>query len=373
MISKSTTDSQHSEILSPVYFPFTFISPSLLEAMSLCFNRLVVYQPAHSRPQKALQPWIDRGLLNVRSPFETVIDKKSVEAALHDFRSWGLLHQHADMAYLKMVGNYIAPVDPETARIASDIRAMAATRRTESEESELSSHLFLHLAQEFDRHSWELREQLNRLNDRYRALQGSFRQDESGESRDPTSEELFLVTEKDPRGFMIKKRMAAWNHLFQQDTAGPGLLFTDSPPALAYLLDKVQEKVEALNFSITSWQADSRETAKNHPAWAHHFRETLNTVLTTPWSRTLQERVLEAGREIEARIDHRRRSRVKPHDRSVSFRWYVLPRHVAHSVLNRCCGVESGDEEDRAVRVKNTLVGLIEEGRHQHQQFPVNP
>ncbi|MBW1678181.1 MAG: hypothetical protein JRJ79_16655, partial [Deltaproteobacteria bacterium] len=323
----------HSGFLSPVYFPFTFISPSLVEAMSLCFHRVVVYEPAHSKRQEAIRPWIDRDFLDVRSPFEKVIDKRRLEAALRNFRSWGLLHQHADMAYLKMVGNDIAPVDPKTPRIVSDIRAMAAKKNSkESEESELSLQLFIHLAQEFDQHSWELRQQMNRFNDQYQALQSSFREDEAGQLHEPISKDLparasqwqagqwqaglFPVTGEDPGGFMIEKRMAAWNHLFQKDPADSSLLFTDSPLAFAYLLDGVQEKVEAFKFDITY---------NTPPSWADHLHEIFNTVLTTPWSRTLQERVVEAGREIEAAIDHLRESTVKPHDRSVSFRWYVLP------------------------------------------------
>ena len=83
-------------------------------------------------------------------------------------------------------------------------------------------------------------------------------------------------------------------------------------------------------------------------------------VLTTQWSQTLQESVIEAGRQIEAEICRLRGSAVKPHDRSVSFCWYVLPHEVARTFLNRRCGVNSGREEDGAAKVKNTLVGLIE-------------
>ena len=374
-----------SAILSQVYFPFTFISPSLVEAITLCFDRVVVYHPAHSKLQEALRPWIDRGFLDIRSPFEGVVDKKPLEAALRNFRSWGLLHQHADMAYLKMVGNKIAPVDPETPRIVSDIRTMAAKSSDNSEESELPLQLFIHLAQEFDQHSWELRQQMNRFNDQYQTLQSSFREDEAGQVHEPISKDLpararppsalpqanagrasqwqaglFPVTGEDPGGFMIEKRMAAWNHLFQEDPADTCLLFTDSPLALAYLLDGVQEKVEALKFNITYSQVESREVRKNDPSWADHLHEIFNTVLTTPWSHTLQERVVEAGREIEAAIDHLRESTVKPHDRSVSFRWYVLPHQISRTLLNRRCALDSSHEEDEAARVKNTLVGLIE-------------
>ncbi len=356
-----------SEIVSAVYFPFTFISPSLVELMSLCFHRVVVYHPAHSRPQKALLPWMERGFLNVRSPFEKVIDKKTLEAALANSRGWGLLHQHADMAYLKMVGNDIAPAGPETPRIVSGIRAAGAKSSKEAEGREVSIHLFLHLAREFDQYSSELREQMNRLNDQYQVLQTSFRQDEAGQVCDPIPGKLFPVREKDPGGFMIEKRMAAWNHLFQKDPAGPSLLFTDSRSALTYLLDEVDEKIEVLKLNIPYTQATLTEVLKKHPSWADHLQETFNAVLTTPWNRTLQERVLRAGREIEVEIDRWSRSTMKSHDSGVSFRCYVVPHQAAPSLLNRRCGVNSADKEDHDARVKNTLITTITKITNHHK------
>ena len=378
---KSAIRNPQSAIVSPVYFPFTFISPSLVEAMSLCFRRAVVYQPAYSKPQEALRPWMDRGFLDVRSPSEKVIDKKLIEQALRNFRNWGLLHEHADMTYLKMVGNDIPPIDPKTARIVSDIKGTAAKGSQNPEDSELFLQVFLHLAQEFDEHSWELKQQMNQFDNQYQALRSFFCQDQIEQAHDPISSDQsacagpaspidgqapqmqagqFPVIEDDPGRLMIEKRMTAWNHLFQKDSTGSGLLFTDSPLALAYLLDGIQGKAEVLKFNITYKQAVSGEVPKNHPILADHIQKIFDAVLTTQWSQTLQESVIEAGRQIEAEICRLRGSAVGTHDRSVSFCWYVLPHEVARTFLNRRSGVDSGREEDGAAKVKNTLVGLIE-------------
>ena len=358
----STSRNAQSALLYPVYFPSTFISPSLLGAMSLCFHRVVVYHPAYSKPQEAIRPWIDRDFLDVRSPFEGVVDRKTLAAALQNFKNWGNVHQHTDMAYLKMVGNKIAPVDPETPRIVSDIRAIAEDSSKESEESDLSVQLFIQLAQEFDQHSWELRQQMNRFNDQYLALQHAFREDQTGQGHEPTSKELFQVMAEDPGSFLIEKRMAAWNHLFQKDPADSPIFFTDSPVALAHILDAVQEKAEVLKFNLTYRRAESVSVPEDHPSWADRLHKIFNMVLTAPWDLTLEERVVEAGREIEAVMDHLSESTLKPHDRSVSFQWYVLPHQTAGTLLNRCCGVGSSYEENDAGKVKNTVVGLIQEG-----------
>jgi len=330
--------------------------------MALFFQRVVVYQPAHTKTPEALRPWIESGFLDIRSPFEKVVQRKPLEAALRDFKSWGDSHQDADMAYLKIVGNNIAPVDPQTPRIVSDIRAIGAKDSKGLEESELSLHVFLHLSQEFDQHSWELMQQLNRFNERYEALQSSFRQDETDQAHDPIQKERFPLEEEDIGSLVIEKRMATWNHLFQKNPADSSLLFTDSRSALDYLLDGVQEKVEVLKVNITYAQTESRETPKNQPSWTDHLQEIFNRILITPWSGTLQEEVVEAGREIENRINAWSESTIKSHDRRVLYRWYLVPDQVAPGLLNRRCGVDQGDKDYQAAKVKNTLVGMIEEG-----------
>ncbi len=367
-MKNSAIDNPESTIITPVFFPFTFISPSIVEAMSLCFNRVAVYHPAHSKPENALGPWIDMGFLDVRSPLEKVIDKKTLEAALPNFRCWGLLHQHSDTAYLKSVGNDIAPVTPETPSIASDIRATASKTKTSkgSEESQLSLQLFLHLAQEFDQQAWELRQQLKRFDHQYQALQTSFRQDETEQGHVPIPKEVFPVMGQDPGDYMIEKRIAAWNRLFQKGPAGSNVLFTNSQSALTCLLDKAEDGIEVLNLNFTYSQAESTKLSKNHPSWVDHIQEIFNKVLTTPWSRTLQKRIAQMGSEIDTMIDSWSESTMKSHDRTASFRWFVVPDQGAPGLLNRCCGVDTGNEDDETVEFKNTLVGIIEESRSAH-------
>ena len=181
--------------------------------------------------------------------------------------------------------------DSSTRAISFFITNLLQKVSKESEDSELSLQLFLHLAQEFDKDSWELRQQLNRFNDQHEALQSFFRQDQDGQADNLMPKDLFPV-EEDQGSFVIEKRMAAWNRLFRKDRADSGLLFTDSPLALAYLLDGVQEKVEVFKLNITCSQAESKEVSENHPSWANELQDVFNTVLTTPWSRTLQERVV---------------------------------------------------------------------------------
>ncbi|MBW1742620.1 MAG: hypothetical protein JRJ47_04220 [Deltaproteobacteria bacterium] len=327
--------------------------------MALCFHHVLLYQPAHADHHSALQPWIDNGFLDLRSPFETVIDKKPLKAALRDFTSWGRFQEQADLAYLKTVGNNIAPVSPEIANIASEVKGREAHPKT-ADEAELSPQLFLHLAQEFDEHSWELREELSRVDNQYQALQGDFRQDQEGEAQYRTSVEPTRTGEEDLGRLMIDKRMAAWNRLFQRDPSNSGMLITDSSSAFDYLLADVEEKQKVLNFDITLTTNESHEKTAGYPSMAEDLQGIFEMVLTTPWSQALEEKVMDTGQEVAARIADARDSHVGPYDKIVSFVWYLVPDRPARVLFNQCCGVKTAQEEDVATEIKNTLVGLVQ-------------
>ena len=106
-----------SEMLSPTYFPFTFISPTLVEVVSLFFQRVVVYQPAYAKPDHALQSWIDSGLLDVRSPSEKMLDKKRVEAALRK-------HEKELKAQIELALKYI----PQVSHLSFHMSAPSSTQ-----------------------------------------------------------------------------------------------------------------------------------------------------------------------------------------------------------------------------------------------------
>jgi hypothetical protein len=345
-----------SAFITPVYFPFTFIPPALLEAMSLCFPHVLLYQPAHANQHPALQPWIDNGFLDVRSPFETVIDKKPLQAALRDFSSWGLFQEHTDIAYLKTVEDGIAPVNPKIHRIASEIKGGEAHPET-SDEADLPPQLFLHLAQEFDEHSWELREELNRVDDQYQALQGDFRQDQEGEADHQILVAPTSSGEEDPGRVMIEGRMAAWNRLFQRDPSDFGLLITGSYSAFDYLLADVEEKHEVLSFDLTLTRDESGEQTAGYPSLVEDLQRMFDMVMTTPWSQALEEKVMDAGKEVSARIADTGKSDAGTNGRGISFSWHVVPHLSASTLFNRICRAKT-DQEEAITEIKNTVVGL---------------
>ncbi len=359
--SRETTKAQDSDmthnsaIRSPVYFPSTFIAPSLVEALSLCFDRVIVYQPIGSAPLPEIQPWVTRGFLDIRTPFEDVIDKKTLMAELKHWRTWGALNELADLSYLKEVGNQIAPVGPVTPKLVSEIKGTAGSTKKNARDRDIAVQLFLLLAQDLDQQSWEIREQLSGFKQQHKALQDFFRIDKLEESVGLAGREPFPESNEDLGGFMIENRMVAWNHLFQKDPDESGLLFTDSPVAHAWLVEPAEKEIELLEFKVPCTQP----TAKNLP-WKDPLIKLFCTLLATPWTEQLRQTIEQARLQIGKLIESRKQPVTKRSEQMASFRWHLLPNQGTLSLLNRRRGLESGS--DGASRGENTIIGIVEHG-----------
>ena len=362
------TSESNTQSLSPVYFPFTFMAPSLAEALWFCFDRAVLYRPVASTPEKGLQEWVRRGALEIRVPFEGVIDEKALRAQLQSYRTWGLMHQGADLAYLKEVGRRIAPVDPPISRIASEIKSGAEKIHEKSTDRQLALQLFLHLAQDFDHQSWELGEQLNRFQLQQQALQAFFRVDQTEEDQHFVSADAdpFPGSKEDPGGFMIEHRMSAWKDLFHKDHDPPNLLFTDSPIAHAWLLEAAPEKIRVSTFNVPF----SGPPASDLP-WKAPVEELFHALLTTPWSEQLRQRIEGTTRQIEDMIESWKRSSTKRGNKMTAFHWYLVPDLAPHSLLNQRCGLKV--DSQGASGLENSIVGLVEHGVYSRSHNEPHP
>lgn len=352
----------NNDLAWPAYFPYTFISPSLVELMSLFFRGLVIYQPAHAKPDPALQSWLDAGFLDLRNTRETDIDKRRLHKALRDLKSWGSMHQQADLALFKALGNAIEPLAPETPMIMSAVKSHGDRSLVDSPDTEFSAQLFLHLAQEFDRDAWEVRHQLERIDDQYRALGTYLRQDQEEDPCESglTGRLLYKPPAEDVPGPLVARRVCAWNRLFQKDPAGPSLLFTDSSRAYGYLVEEVEEKVDLLNFSLVHGETGSGQPPRLQLSCVDGLSELFQKILTTSWSPALKEKAADARQKIASEIDAWNASNKVSAGKKASFCWTVVPGLTGQSLLSRRCGEKAGHRMDENTRAQNTLIGFIQ-------------
>lgn len=293
--------------LTATYFPFTFISPSLVQSLTPLFRRLVVYNPAYSTFQETLRPWIEMGFVDLRIPFEKCIDKTALDRSLRGLKEYAIFHEHSDMELIKTLGNSIAPATPMVPNIVSEIKAAAQGGVKDFPNGEFLCQVFLHLAHEYDKDLWDLSRQLIRVNEQYQALRGYFCQDQTEDGFEAMPMEPAPVEQKDRGDAAIEKRMAVWNNLFQKDPVDDStILLTDSSQAATYVLDKVEYRDRTCRLSGQ-----------------------------TPGS---------GGT-------------------AVSISLYLIADQSPADILNRVCGVTVCDETKNPAKGRNTFVGIVEQGR----------
>ena len=107
--------------MKPIYFPFTFISEPIVEALSACFKQTVVYQVSSQKVPEKMQEWSKSGTLDIRIPVEG--DEKKLDKILNDYRAWINLNQGSEIAFLKTQVDKI-PIFDETysSKIRDDIK-----------------------------------------------------------------------------------------------------------------------------------------------------------------------------------------------------------------------------------------------------------
>jgi hypothetical protein len=291
--------------------------------------------------------------LDIRTPFAGITDEKDLVTELQNWKTWGWFHQGADLTYLKEVMHKIGPVEPATPRVASEIKGMAGKTDDKLGDTDVVAQLFLLLAQEFDQESLELEEQLTWVEQEQQALHAFLQIDDLEDNNRPAPEKLFPETESDSRGFLVKNRMAAWNHLFQKDPVESCVLLTDLASAGAFLMDDIEDKVEVLNLEIPFPQGSS-----DGPQWKDDLAMLFQGILTKTWDSQLQIQIEESSKRIQAMALEDRKTRVESTSRKAAWRWYLVPRVEPSSFLDKRCGPgRTGNEKGN---VKNTLVGLVE-------------
>jgi hypothetical protein len=324
-----------------------------VEALSLCFYRVTVYQPVGSIPAESLRPWIDNRFVEIRTPFEGIVDKKALMAERTNWQRWGATYQDSDLAYLKRVGSNLAPVDPLTPKLASEIKCTSGKTEERSRNRDLALQLFLHMAQDFDQQSWELQEQLKGFKLQQKVFRDFFRMDKPEEREDRVSEDPFPGPDQDLGGFMVENRMTAWHHMFQKDPVESSLLLTDSPSCHGFLLDSVQEKVEVLNLELFYAQ-----TPGDQPPCKDALHKLFHKLITTPWDNQLQQQIEQEARQLEAIIDGWKKSATKAAKNIFSFRWYLVPHEGVGALLNKRCSADRPTKEKEGIT--NAIVGLVE-------------
>lgn len=329
--------------MKPIYFPFTFISKQVVEAISACFEQTVVYQISSYHVSEKMLEWNKNNRLEIRMPVEG--NEKKLDAILKDFQIWAKDHQGSEIAFLKTQAGkipYFAESSPS--QIRAEIKRKSFDNQSRKKIDDLfNTRLFLLLAQEFDLQNYTLNKDLLLLNEMEQNLMSNLK-GENKTSHKKAAESKALETD-DPGYYMPSKRIEAWAHLMQRDQQTSALFVTSSRSAFEHLLENASESEELISFdSIPVLESKVEEIVR----WQDGLMETIEIIASNDWLPS-KPGMFKAPLDVEC-------------DRKVSLTLNIIPGEKPHKFFARCIehDLSHVKEINHTAGFKNTIIGLIE-------------
>ena len=341
--------------MKPIYFPFTYISDPVAEALSACFGKTVVYQPSSKDIPEEIHKLAERGMLDIRiSGNSEKKDEEKLSAILKEYDAWANLHQGSrglQLDYFKAGRNKIPFFDDtSTSQIKADIKDTTGKNPARKESDPVfDARIFLSIAQNFDMQNDKIVRDMASFETAQKDLIKSLKGEDEISPVVPGYQDKFKTGNLADYDHMIPERIAAWALLMWCDPIQcrnemSGLFVTSSRQAIDYLLDKTPETENV--FSIDAMPMVGNQVEK-----------------TAKWQKSLMEHlkiVAESSRPLE-----RSNFNLVPDDlkfeTKVSLSLYIVPGVLPQEFFTRFikfkqpCG-EIGKDQ---TKFKNTLIGHI--------------
>ncbi len=247
--------------MTPIYFPFTYISEPLLDELLNYFGRIAVYQSSRNHIPENMTAMAKSGKIDIRTPVEG--DEERFKKILQDFKAWADLHQRSEMSLLKTQAGKIPFFNENaTSQIKSDIMRRDPEKPSqEKSERLLRARLFLQVAQEHDLQHDALR--LDLLS--FEAMEQHMIKELHGEilSSSPDIDTYQSVASEDLGQYMAKERIDAWTHIMLHDHRQSGLFITHSRAVIEHLLDAAPEAKKLSDIDATGAFENGSEPKEN--------------------------------------------------------------------------------------------------------------
>lgn len=212
----------------PILFPYTYLSPRVLEPLSTLFGKVLIYQPVDKLFPADLEESSRSGKIEIRIPLKD--NDKKLKAILKEYRTWADLHHISQREYHKITHRLNLPAqDPMSSQIRQEIKdRMSGEKEHDTLTPSDNARLFLALAQEFDMQQTGLSMEINQIQDMQQQLFRDLRGDGPGESNSFSSAES---PQPESSGYMASERLSTWSHLLCHDTQPTCVFITTSSEA----------------------------------------------------------------------------------------------------------------------------------------------
>ncbi len=208
--------------MTPIFFPFTYMSDPTAAALSAVFRQVGLYRPSETPLPETVQRHADKGFLEIRTPVGG--DEDGLRRAAADYRAWAERRGGGPLAFFKSQQGRIPFFEESSlSQIRSDIKRWSGERTDDAPADPVfGARLFLSVAQAFDREQWEVNRGFADLRD----LEASLLKSIHGEQE--TGSPSAIAPVEDLGRHMTDRRLWAWSCLWAKDPAADALLVTDS-------------------------------------------------------------------------------------------------------------------------------------------------
>lgn len=234
--------------MTPLYMPFTHISPAVAKMLAALTGPVVVYQPLAPPVDGRLAALSDQGTIQLRTPVSKDADR--LRETLSEFFRWAQLNPGKSAAGAEFFSTLqkSVPFFDETAvsQIRADIKqyenpAVAARTDTASTELAFSARLFLAVAQENDLAVDLLNTDLNQVKTLEQGLLDVLKDADTDDfHRQGLRAEIWP---EDAGARQTLQRIRAWATVADADETLPDLWVTTSPAVIDALTEHYGEAI----------------------------------------------------------------------------------------------------------------------------------
>lgn len=221
--------------MMPIFFPYTYLSPRVLEPVSILFGKILIYQPFDKLFPPDLEESSRSGKIEIRIPL--MDNDKKLKAILKEYRTWADLHHISQREYHKITRSLnLSTQDPMSSQIRQEIRdRMSGEKERDTLTPSDNARIFLTLAQEFDMQQAGLSKDIDTFQNMQQQLFKDLKGDEFDGSDSFSSADS---SQPDSHDYMTSERLFAWSHLLCHDTRIPCVFITTSSSAFQMVSEK---------------------------------------------------------------------------------------------------------------------------------------
>jgi hypothetical protein len=331
--------------MNSIYFPYTYISTPVAEAVSACFGRFTVYQPLPDKLPPSMQALMDEGIMDIRIPVAG--GSKDLVSAARNYLDWANAHADSsgsNLAFLKTLQASKPLLDDTlSSQIVADVKKQInGNSGSQSSNPVLAARIFLYFAQRFDQQNQELDHALTEFSQKEQALIQDLKMEDDALAAEFNKEPA--RTTDGNTDYLITGRLEAWTRILLNDKGPAGLFVTHSTAVLEQLLDSAPMAQKILDL-----EAIPRLTpATMAPAsWQEQLFSYITDIAENNWTPESEKKTKEFDVPVA--------------ENTVSLKFYLVPDQNARQFFCQVSGIK-GSEHDHLSPIasaRNTLIALV--------------